>query len=248
MRELEGKNAVVTGSNRGIGKATVIKLAENGCNIWACARKKTDDFEAELNRISSENNVKITPIYFDLSDETDIKENFKEIYKTKESIDILVNAAGIVNVDLFQMTSMKVLRNVFETNFFGAAFLTQLVLKVMTRQRSGSIVNVASISGLDVHPSNCTYGSSKAALIAFTKLLASEVGSLGIRVNGVAPGPTDTDMIRIVQGKVGDAVLQNCAMNRFAKVEEIAEAILFLASDKSSFINGEIIRIDGGLK
>ena len=119
----------------------------------------------------------------------------------------------------------------------------------MSRQRRGAIINVASISGIDVNPTNCTYGSSKAAFIHFSKVLASEVGKIGIRVNAVAPGPTETDMIKTVQNVVGDDhLLERCAMERCATPQEIADAIVYLASDYASFINGQVIRVDGGSK
>lgn len=115
----------------------------------------------------------------------------------------------------------------------------------MTRQRSGSIINISSVAGQDANPTNCTYGSSKSAINSFSKILASEIGRLGIRVNVVAPGPTDTDMIERVKAKVGDSMLDRCAMERLAKPDEIAETVVFLASDKASFINGQIDRADG---
>lgn len=115
----------------------------------------------------------------------------------------------------------------------------------MTRQRSGSIINISSVAGQDANPTNCTYGSSKSAINSFSKILASEIGRLGIRVNVVAPGPTDTDMIERVKAKVGDSMLDRCAMERLAKPDEIAETVVFLASDKASFINGQIVRADG---
>ena len=248
MAELVQKNAIITGANRGIGNAIVRKFAENGCNIWACARTCNKAFEEKMQQIADQNGVQIWPVYFELSDFEQIKAAFKEIYKTKLSIDILVNAAGIVNTELFQMTSIQEKRKVFDVNFFGPIQLTQLVLKAMTRQKSGSIINISSVAGQDANPTNCTYGSSKSAINSFSRILASEIGRLGIRVNVVAPGPTDTDMIERVKAKVGDSMLDRCAMERLAKPDEIAETVVFLASDKASFINGQIIRVDGGAK
>lgn len=121
--------------------------------------------------------------------------------------------------------------------------------KINEQAKSGSVINVASISGIDVNPTNCTYGSSKAALIHLSKILASEVGQIGIRVNAVAPGPTETDMIKTVQDVVGsDHLLERCAMGRCAMPREVADTIVYLASDYSSFINGQVIRVDGGSK
>lgn len=251
MRELEGKNAIVTGANRGIGNVIIKELASRGCNIWAGARNVDEStvFYNETVSLSKEHGVEITPVFLEMSDEEVIKNTFKEIYKTHRSIDILVNCAGIVNTDLFQMTTIRKMREVFDVNFFGPAYLTQLVLKVMQKNKKGSIINVASIAGIDTNPTNCTYGSSKAAVIHFTKILASEVGQNGIRVNAVAPGPTRTDMIKSVVETVGEEqMLSRCAMSRCAEPEEIANVVCFLASDKASFINGQVIRVDGGAK
>lgn len=251
MRDLEGKYAIITGTNRGIGLEVLKEFAVRGCNIWAASRqpKENKEYESLLNEISQENGVTVTPVCFDMSNEESIKNAFKEIYKTKIPVDILVNVAGVVNAELFQMTKMETVRNTFEVNFFGPVYLTQLVLKSMIRNKSGSIINVGSIAGLDANPTNCTYGSSKAALMHFTKILASEVGKSGIRVNAVALGPTNTEMIKVVENAVGEeAMLSRCAMERCAEPSEIAKVIAFLAGDEASFINGQIIRIDGGAK
>lgn len=243
------KNAIVTGANRGIGYSIVQKFAQEGANIWACARTKTQEFELSMKEIAEKNRVEITPVYFELTDENQIKEAVKYIHKSKKNVDILANVAGVVNATMFQMTPMAEIRRVFETNYFGTVCLTQNVLKLMNRQKSGAIINVASIAGIDVNPTNCTYGSSKAALIQFTKVLASEVGKLGIRVNAIAPGPTETDMIKSVEKVVGDDnILERCAMGRYAKPNEIADVAAYLASEYASFINGQVIRVDGGSK
>lgn len=249
MKKLEGKNAIITGANRGIGYEIVKKFASEGCNIWACARCDSEDFRNKISYISEQYDVNVEPIFFELANPNEIKEGFQQIYKKKRNIDILVNAAGVVNVDLFQRTSMKKFREVFEVNYFGAVCLTQYVIKVMQRVNNGSIINIASISGIDANPTNCAYGSSKAAIIHFSRILASEMGSYNIRVNAVAPGPTNTDMIKAVEEAVGhDNMLSRCALARMAEPEEIANVVAFLGSDESSFINGQVIRVDGGSK
>lgn len=245
---LRNKNAIITGTNRGIGKAILRKFAENGCNIWACARKKNEEFENEIEEIAKINNVQITPIYFDLSSEESIKEGFKQIYIKRRPIEILVNNAGIGHSALFQMTTNSKIREVFEINTFAVMEITQLALKSMTRQKHGSIINISSIAGLDSYAAHCAYAASKAAIISFSKSLATELALQGIRVNSIAPGATDTDMIPIFEEKANGNLLKNAAMNRYAKPEEIAEVVLFLASDKASFINGQVIRVDGGSK
>lgn len=249
MGILQGKNAIITGANRGIGNQIVRAFAREGCNIWACARKQTKEFEEELRLIGAENGVRLEPVYFDITDYDQVKSFISSIQKSKLPVDVLVNCAGILRTAPFLMLGSDDLRNVFETNFFAPLELTRYVLKLMIRQKRGSIVNLGSISGLDPHPANTAYGSSKAALIMFTQILASEVAELGIRVNAIAPGNTDTEMIRPVIEKAGEeAMFDITAMGRFAKPQEIAEVAVFLASDKSSFINGEVIRVDGGRK
>ena len=248
MKILNGKNAIITASNRGIGNAVLVDFAINGANIWACSRKKSVEFENQLKDLSKAHNVDIKPIYFDVTDSEQMKEAYKTIRAEKKNVDVLVNCAGVFNVDFFQMTRMDTVKEVFAVNVFAAMELTQYVLKSMIRQKSGSIINISSVSGLDAKPGNCTYGSSKSALISFTKSLAAEIGPLGIRANSIAPGPTFTDMMKKIYDKIGDKVLNSCAMNRWAEVEEIAAAVTFLASDRSSFINGQVIRVDGGSK
>lgn len=244
-----GKSAIITGANRGIGAKVVEAFANNGFQyIWACARQETSEFEEKMRNLSGKTGATINTVYFDLANEESIKEGFSKIRSSKIAIDALINVAGVVNTDTFFMTPISKIREVFETNFFGTVTLTQLVLKIMLRQKSGSIVNFASVAGLDANPTNCTYGSSKAALISFSRILASEVGEQGIRVNAIAPGLTDTDMAIQVKNKIGEEVLKNCAMNRLAKPEEIASVALFLASDDASFINGQVIRVDGGTR
>ena len=246
---LQNKNAIITGTNRGIGNQIVRTFAQEGCSIWACARKKTDEFEEELRTIGEENGVRIEPLYFDMTDYQEMKSAVSSIQKSKIPVDVLVNCAGILSNAPFQMTSSEEFRKVYDVNFFASVELTRLVVKLMTRQKKGAIVNIGSVSGLDPHPANTAYGSSKAALLMFTQILASEVAGLGIRVNAIAPGNTDTEMIRPVRASAGDeSMFDITAMGRFATPHEIAEVAAFLASERSSFINGEIIRVDGGRK
>ena len=240
------KNVIITGASRGIGKAILQKYASSGCNIWACIRNENVEILREYKEMERLYNIWIHPVCFDLSSEEEIKRGIKQILDDKQDIDILVNNAAINHYGLFAMSSLKEIRNIYNVNVFGTMCVTQLVLRKMMRQRKGVVINVASIAGMDSHAGDSVYGSSKAAIISFTKCLASEVTDYGIRVNGVAPGPVCTDMIKKNMQKIDEKVFQNSAMKRLATTDEIAEVVYFLGSKEASFINGQVIRIDGG--
>lgn len=244
---LQGKNAVITGARRGIGLATVEAFAKNGANVWACARKQDDAFEAEMARISQQYNVWIKPVYFELTDESQIKDGIKNIFAEKKSIDVLANIAGVAHGGLLQMTSLKTVRDIFETNFFAQVLIMQQVSKYMLRQKHGSIVNVTSVAGIDSEPGYIAYGSSKAALAFATKTVSCELAPHGIRVNAVAPGLTDTEMGNAIEDGARERMMNACSMQRMGTTEEIANMIVFLSSDQASFITGQVIRVDGGM-
>lgn len=244
---LDGKNAIVTGARSGIGLATLRLFAKNGCNCWAVVHRDDDEFLNEIHQLGEECKVWIKPVHIDLSSSDSIKEGVKEIVKDKHSIDILVNAAGIVSPNrLFSMTKMEDIRKVMEVNFFSAIELTQLVCRSMMRQRSGSIVNIASIAAWGEDTSQMEYAASKAALVIATKKLARELGSAGIRVNAVAPGLTQTKMLDVLEEEAEAQIKKGLGMHRFGSPDEIAEVCLFLASDKASYVTGETIKVDGG--
>lgn len=243
---LKGKNAIVTGTRRGIGYAILEEFAKNGANVWACARRQDDNFEEEINQIAEENGVWIKPIYFDLTDSESIKSSLQLVIKEKLPIDILVNNAGISHGGLLTMTPIVKVKEVFEVNYFAQLQIMQLVVRVMMRQKSGSIVNMVSVGGIETAPGYLAYGSSKAALLYATKSVSHELGEYGIRLNAVAPGLTNTEMGNHKSNEEIQKVLNRSSLHRMANPEEIAKCVSFLASDKASFITGQVLIADGG--
>ena len=243
---LRDKNAIVTGARGGIGRSIVEELASKGAGVWACARKEDPEFESFLDEISKKYDVFIAPVYFDLSDPDATKSALQGIIKEKKNIDILVNNAGVSSGGSLAMTSMDTLHEVFEINYFAQIRIIQIISRVMMKQKSGSIVNIASIGGIETAPGYLAYGSSKAALIHSTKVISRELGEFGIRVNAVAPGLTDTEMGRYKTEEQIQAILDRSSLHRMADPSEIAKTVAFLASDDSSFITGQVIIADGG--
>ena len=245
---IKGKTAVITGCNRGIGKALVEVFAKNGANVWACVRKPNVDFTEYVEGIVAETGVKIRPVYFDLQDSEQIKEGVKTIRSAKEPIDILVNNAGVMHTALFQMTPIDKMREMFELNLFSQMLLTQQISKIMMRQKSGNIINLSSSAAIEANEGRTAYAASKSALITSTQVLSKELAGCGIRVNAIAPGLTQTDMM--VESTPEDILantLQRISMKRVGRPEEIANTALFLASDLSSYMTGQVLRVDGGM-
>ena len=243
---LKGKTAFITGTNRGLGKAFVEEFAKNGANVIAHARRETSEFVSSCADVAERHGVKVTPVFFDMTDSESMKNVVRKVISERTPINILVNSAGIAHGGFFQMTSMMKIKEVFDINLFAHMELTQLFLRWIIKCGKGSIVNIASISGIDLKVGNCAYGVSKAAMIAFTKTLAAECGPLGVRVNAICPGLSATDMGAQMEEKAGREMIARSAMNRLAKPEEIARAAVFLASDGASFVNGQILSVDGG--
>lgn len=245
---LRDKNAVITGCLQGIGKSTLEVFANNGANVWACAMSYNEDFENFCKGLALKNNVWIKPLYFDLLKEDEIKLAVKEIISSKLPVHTLVNIAGMTKDSLFHMIPMEQMKMIFEVNFFSQIYLSQYISKLMLRNGEGSIINISSISAIDGSHGQLSYSSSKAALIGATKTLSKELASKGIRVNAIAPGVIETDILKSVPENVIADRLSNIKLKRLGGAEEVANTILFLASDLSSHITGQIIRIDGGMK
>jgi 3-oxoacyl-[acyl-carrier protein] reductase len=244
---LKNKNAIITGCNRGIGRSILEGFAANGANIIACIRKENDEFSKVINDLSERHSVQITPIYFDAININEIKVAVKQIQSMKIPIDVLVNNAGITYNALFQMSTMDKLKEVFDINFISPFIFTQYISKLMVRKKTGSIINISSTAGIDGNSGRSVYGASKAAVICMTKAIAAELGEHGIRANSIAPGMTDTDMLSSMKENLIEESLQTNDIKRVGAPSEIADAAVFLASDLSSYITGQVIRVDGGM-
>lgn len=240
------RNVIITGANRGIGKSMLENFCRNGYNVWACSRNKNQEFEEYTKELANQNGVIIRHIYFDMTDEDSMKSAVDKIFADKQSIDVLINNAGVTTVGLLMQSKIEDIRSLFEVNYFSVLRLTQLIAKKMITQRNGVIINMTSLAGIESQPGKIAYGSSKAALILMTRCLAKELGPLGIRVNGIAPGPIQSEMIQQYSEDVLSKLKTESSLRRLGEPDEIAKTALFLASDNASYINGEIIKVDGG--
>lgn len=245
---LKGKNAIITGCNRGIGKAILTLFAESGADIWACLRCQDAEFSSYAKALAENNGVTIKEIYFDLSDTDEIKAAARQITADKLPIDILINNAGAIETAAFLMTSMDTMREMFELNFFSHMQFTQTIARQMLRKRKGSIINLSSSAAIEGNEGRTAYAAAKAAIITASKVMARELGPAGIRVNVIAPGLTQTDMME--NSTPADALLatvDRLSLKRVGQPHEIAGAALFLASDLSSYMTGQVLSIDGGM-
>ena len=247
MAEEKTLNAIVTGARRGIGRAIVELFAQKGINIWACASKENEEFEQDMKQLSEEYHVWIKPVYFDLANEEETTNALKEVIKEKQPIDILVNNAGVPYGNLMQMTPLKNLREVMEINFIAQIHVMQLISRVMMRQKSGSIINMGSVGGIEAREGYLAYGSSKAALLWATRSVSKELAKYNIRVNAVAPGMIETDMTGAMSDAVKEKVVESIPFKEMGKPEDIAETVAFLAGDGARYITGQVLCVDGGM-
>lgn len=244
---LEAKTIIVTGTAKGMGKQMVQTFADNGANVFAHARTETDEHKVFCEGLAKENNVQVIPLYFDLRDAEAIKEAVKTIRGTKLVIDGLVNNAGITYNALFQMTNIDELRNQMEVNFFAPFLFTQYISKLMVRNKKGSIVNISSSAALDGNSGKSAYGASKAALLTMTLSIAEELGTSGIRANVICPGVTETDMLSTMPDYIMDIQKEATFLKKVGEPSDIANTAMYLLSDYSSYITGQVIRVDGGV-
>ena len=244
---LKDKVALVTGANRGIGKSIAETFARNGADLFVCVRTLQPEMEKWMHALETEHGVFVKPILLDLSDEVSVKNLVKEVMAVSSRLDILVNNAGVASGSLFQMTPIAELRKLFEINVFSQIQLSQGVSRLMAKNKSGSIINITSTAAFIADPGTMAYGTSKAAFARATQSMATELGASNIRVNAIAPSVTRTDMFDQMSPAARDKLINSSALKRAAEPQEIANVALFLASDLSSFVTGQIIRADGGI-
>jgi 3-oxoacyl-[acyl-carrier protein] reductase len=241
---LHGKVSLVTGASRGIGKSIAESFAQNGAVVYVNALE-TDIIDDWAVEVSSRYSTQVQPIYFDITDGAACKNAIMRIKKEHAKLDVLVNNAGLGYNELIGMISIDKMRKIFEVNVFALTNLLQLAARIMGRQQSGSIINISSTVGMKGNPGQLAYAASKGAVIALTRSAAKELADQKIRVNSIAPGLVDTEMFRTAESKNMEERISRIGMGRLAKPEEIANACVFLASDLSEYITGQIIAVDG---
>ncbi|OBZ34143.1 3-oxoacyl-[acyl-carrier-protein] reductase [Megasphaera sp. DISK 18] len=244
--QLTGKTAIVTGGSRGIGRAAALTLAEAGADVAVIYAGNTAAAEETVCLIE-EKGRKGLAIQCDVADEAAVTAMVKDVKKELGRIDILVNNAGITRDGLLMIMKEADWQAVLDTNLTGAFHCTKAVTRLMMKQRSGSIINITSVVGETGNAGQANYAAAKAGLIGFTKSVAKELASRNIRCNAIAPGCIETDMTAVLGEDTVDAMIKTIPMGRVAQPEEVAKAVLFLASDDASYITGQTLNVDGGM-
>ena len=243
---LENKIAVVTGAGRGIGRGIALALAREGAMVVVNYNGSKERAE-EVVRTIEEAGGKAAAIQCNISDFEAAKEFFANVVKEYGRIDILVNNAGITKDNLMMKMSEEEFQSVIQTNLAGTFHGVKFVTRPMMKQRQGRIINIASVSGVIGNMGQANYSASKAGVIGLTKAAAKELASRNITVNAVAPGFVATEMTDVLSDSVKEAAVATIPLGRFGEVEDIAEAVVFLASDKAKYITGQVICVDGGI-
>ena len=243
---LKGKNAIITGASRGIGREIALTLAENGANIVINYRNYNNEIEALVKDIEAKG-VKIVTVKCDVSNFEEVENLISEAKEKLGSIDILVNNAGITKDGLLMRMKQEDFESVLDVNLKGVFNTTKLITPLMMKQRTGKIINISSVVGLVGNAGQCNYAASKAGVIGFSKSIARELAPRGVNINVVAPGYIDTDMTNGLSDKVKESILQTIPMKKMGSTKDVANLVLFLSSGLSDYITGQVINVDGGM-
>ena len=236
MKEI--KTALITGSNRGLGFELIKSLSSEGFNIIACTRTKSQTFTNEIYNLN-----------FDLQNLNEVNIKLSEFLNNySENVDVLINNAGILQNSLMLMTPLKEIEELYRINVFSVILITQIVAKKMIKNKSGNILNISSISAKENNLGRSIYSSSKSAIESLTKSLSKELGRFNIRVNCISPGLIDSEMLRKNTSEENiNKTMKRIASQRLGTFEDISKLVIFLCSENSTYINGQIIDINGGI-
>lgn len=245
MAQLEGKVAIVTGAARGIGQAIALKLAGAGADVALCDLQK-DWLDETASRVAALGR-RVECYAVDVSQGEAVNATVEAVHKAFSRVDVMVNNAGITKDTFLARMTEADWDAVLDINLKGAFLFSKAVSRLMMKQRSGAIINVASIIGLIGNAGQCNYAASKAGMIALTKSVARELGSRNIRANAVAPGFIKTKMTDKLDESTQKKMLESIPLGRFGEPEDVANVVLFLAGDASSYVTGQVIKVCGGM-
>jgi 3-oxoacyl-[acyl-carrier protein] reductase len=245
-RVLEGKRVIVTGGSRGIGKEIVRQCLSSGADVYYMSRSEAAD-HADLSELAASNGRQVTWIAADMADEQSVSSAVKQVLDTAGGVDVLVNNAGITRDGLIMRMKTEDWEDVLKVNLTGAFIACRAVTRAMAKARGGAIINISSVVGITGNAGQTNYAAAKAGLIGFSKSLARELASRTVRVNVVAPGFINTDMTSVLSDEIRASLSGSIPLGRIGEAKEIAEVVTFLASDRASYITGQVLAVDGGM-
>ena len=244
---LQQKVALITGATRGIGLATAELFARHGAHVFLTGRDRAALDRAQAAIVAGLPEAQLDTVVLDVTQPDSVRDAFQRVFKQARRLDVLVANAGVMDDALISMVTPAQIERNFQTNTYGALYCAQYASRLMARNKAGSIINVTSIMGVRGNSGQAAYAGSKAALVGITKSLAKELGAQNIRVNAIAPGLIDTDLVAHVSPEQLAERRAAIAMGRIGSPMEVANAALFLASDLSAYVTGQVLGVDGGM-